>query len=73
MVEAALTGNALVIMYHSGVTSYGKAINGTQVFNNINNLTDEEIFNLGLALMPLYGESRVSDIGKRVEYTFIQS
>ena len=73
MVEASLTGNALFIKYQSGITHDGKAINSTQVFNNIKDLRDDEIFNLGLALVPLYGEDRVRDLGKRMEYILTES
>ena len=73
MVESTLVSSAIVIKYVSGIASDGKDIIKSQKFNKIRkNMSDEDIFAVGVAIMSLMVDNIV-DLAKTLEYTLTEN
>ena len=73
VVESTLVSSNMVIKYISGVTSDGKDIIRSQKFNKLRkDMSDEDIFAVGVAIMSLMVENIV-DLAKTLEYTLTEN
>ena len=72
MVDSTLVSNAIVISYVGGIKPDGKDIIKSQKINKLRtNMTDEDIFAVGKAIMSLMVD-QVVELRKSLEYSLVE-